>query len=129
MPIIQKVLVHWLNKRIKIEFNWHERNFMAEIYSQPTIFIYQQQQEIEKRLRSVTFLEFFYLTVNTSKDIFIRGSCLEAFCKRLKHATLLKKRLQHKCFPVNYAKFLTTPFSQNTSRRLLLSDSPNSDYY
>ena len=29
-------------------------------------------------------------------------------------AILLKKRLWHKCFPVNFAKFLRTPFSQNT---------------
>ena len=35
-------------------------------------------------------------------------------------ATLLKKRLWHKCFLVNFAKFLKTPFSQNTSGRLLL---------
>ena len=35
-------------------------------------------------------------------------------------ATLLKKRLWHRCFPVNFAKFLGTPFSQNTSGRLLL---------
>ena len=36
-------------------------------------------------------------------------------------ATLLKKRLWHRCFPVNFAKFLRTPFSQNTSGRLLFS--------
>ena len=35
-------------------------------------------------------------------------------------ATLLKKRLQHRCFPVNFAKFLRTPFLQNTSRCVLL---------
>ena len=35
-------------------------------------------------------------------------------------ATLLKKRLWRRCFPVNFAKFLGTPFSQNTSGRLLL---------
>ena len=38
----------------------------------------------------------------------------------LRLATLLKKRLWHRCFPVNFAKFLRTPFLQNTSRRLLL---------
>ena len=38
-----------------------------------------------------------------------------------KVAGLLKKRLWHRCFPVNFAKFLRTPFSQNTSRRLLLA--------
>ena len=29
-------------------------------------------------------------------------------------------RLQHRCFPGNFAKFLRTPFLQNTSGRLLL---------
>ena len=33
----------------------------------------------------------------------------------LRPATLLKKRLWHKCFPVNFAKFLRTPFLQNIS--------------
>ena len=28
-------------------------------------------------------------------------------------ATLLKKRLWHRCFPVKFAKFLRTPFPQN----------------
>ena len=28
----------------------------------------------------------------------------------LRSATLLKKRLWHRCFPVNFAKFLRTPF-------------------
>ena len=50
-------------------------------------------------------------------------SCLEVFCKkgvlrnfakfigkRLRQVTLLKKRLWHKCFPVNFMKFLRTPF-------------------
>ena len=27
-----------------------------------------------------------------------------------RHETLLKKRLWHRCFPVNFAKFLRTPF-------------------
>ena len=36
-------------------------------------------------------------------------------------ATLLKKRLWHRCFPVSFAKFLRTPFLQNTSGRLLLN--------
>ena len=40
--------------------------------------------------------------------------------KRLWPATLLKKRLWHRCFPVNFIKFLRTPFLQNTSGRLLL---------
>ena len=38
----------------------------------------------------------------------------------LSSATLLKKRLWHSCFPVNFLKFLRIPFLQITSRRLLL---------
>ena len=37
-------------------------------------------------------------------------------------ATLLKKRLLNRCFPVNFAKFLTTLFLQNTPGRLLLKN-------
>ena len=38
----------------------------------------------------------------------------------LRPTDLLKKRLWHRCFPVNFTKFLRTPFSQNASGRLLL---------
>ena len=38
----------------------------------------------------------------------------------LRPATLLKKKLWHRCFPVNFAKFLRTPFLQSISRALLL---------
>ena len=38
----------------------------------------------------------------------------------LRPATLLKKRLWHRCFPVNFEKFLRIPFLKNTSGRLFL---------
>ena len=38
----------------------------------------------------------------------------------LRPVILLKKRLWHRYSPVNFAKFLKIPFSQNTSGRLLL---------
>ena len=38
----------------------------------------------------------------------------------LRPAALLKKTLWRRCFPVNFAKFLGTPFVQNSSRRMLL---------
>ena len=38
----------------------------------------------------------------------------------LRPATLLKKRLWHRCFPVNFVKFSRTLFLQNTSGRLHL---------
>ena len=38
----------------------------------------------------------------------------------LRPGTLLKKRPWHRCFSVNLAKFMKTPFLQNTSGRLLV---------
>ena len=38
----------------------------------------------------------------------------------LRPATLLKKRLQHRCFPVNIGKFLGTPILKNICERLFL---------
>ena len=40
----------------------------------------------------------------------------------LRPATLLKKRLWHRCFLVNFVKFLEALFLQNTSDRLLLQE-------
>ena len=43
---------------------------------------------------------------------------LESYFNRvsgLRAVTLLKKRLQHRCFQANFMKFLRTPFLQNTS--------------
>ena len=45
---------------------------------------------------------------------FIKVACVRP-------VTLSKKRLWHRCFPVNFAKFLRTSFSQNTSRQLLVN--------
>ena len=61
---------------------------------------------------------FKFLLQNCTKYI-TRSSCPEVFCKKslLKNfaifewwrlATLLKKRLQHRCFPVNFEKNQTT---------------------
>ena len=37
-------------------------------------------------------------------------------------ATLLKNRKWHRCFPVNFAKFLRTPILKNISERLVLEN-------
>ena len=41
-----------------------------------------------------------------------------AWC--LRPATLFKKKIWHRCFPVNFVKFLRTPILKNTSGRQLL---------
>ena len=45
--------------------------------------------------------------------------------KRLRPATLLKKRLWHKCFSVNFTKFLRTPLLTEHLRWLLLDSTLN----
>ena len=42
------------------------------------------------------------------------------FFNKVRSATLLKKRLRRRCFPVNLTKFLRRPVLQNTDRRLFL---------
>ena len=53
-----------------------------------------------------------------------RKSFLRNFAKLTENTCArvsLKKRLWHRCFPVNFTKFLRTPFLRNTSGRLLLT--------
>ena len=49
----------------------------------------------------------------STKYLFVKNFAKFKFCQR--SATLLKRRLQHMCFPLKFAKFLTTSFLQNTS--------------
>ena len=57
----------------------------------------------------------------------IRTSRADVFCEKgflkisQRPATLLKRRLWHRCFPVIFVKFLKTPFSIEQLRLLLLS--------
>ena len=55
---------------------------------------------------------FLEISQNSQKNTCARDSFFPA--------TLLKKSLWYRCFPVNFAKFLRTPFLQNISGRLLL---------
>ena len=55
-------------------------------------------------------------------EVLYKKGVLRNFTKLcLSPATLLKKRLWHRCFPLDFAKFVRTPFLQNNSGRLLLS--------
>ena len=83
-------------------------------------------------------LDFFTLFWSSRLEVFCKKDVLKNFPKfagkhlcqslffnkvaglRPRPATLFKKWLWHRCFPVNFAKFLITPFLQNTAGRLLL---------
>ena len=55
-----------------------------------------------------------YLQENTCVGVFFNNVV------DLKTCNFINRWIQHKCFPVNIAKFLRTRFLQNTSRGLLL---------
>ena len=56
------------------------------------------------------FLKFPFLRLSWLKrQIFMNFSSQSKFLQSLRPATLLKKKLWHRCFPVNFVKFLRTP--------------------
>ena len=68
------------------------------------------------------FQESYYINSKQSWKISVRGSRPEVFCRKgvlkysdLMPATLLKKRLWHRCFPVSFAKILNAPCLKNIS--------------
>ena len=57
--------------------------------------------------------------INSLRQILISNSCeIIVFCET--HLTLLKRRLWHSCFPVNFVKFLGTSFIKEHLWWLLL---------
>ena len=62
---------------------------------------------------------FLKISQNFQENICARVSFLIKL-RGLRAATLLKKKLWHKCFPMNFAKYLRTPFFTEHFRWLLL---------
>ena len=81
---------------------------------------------------SYVYFEFFrnsYRRCSIQKDVLKNFAnftgkylCQSFFLIKLwtSACNFVKKRLWHRCFPNNFAKFLRVPFLQNTSGRLLL---------
>ena len=85
-----------------------DNNFMEK---RVRLFFKHEGIEAGARRRSVKKV-FLEISQNSLENTCHRASFL------IKLQTLFKKRLWHRCFPVNFAKFLRTPFLQNTSGRL-----------
>ena len=69
---------------------------------------------------------FLNILQNLQENICARVSFLIKL--QVAPATLLKKALWRRCFPVNFAKFLRAPFQQNTSGQRLLYLQINYDF-
>ena len=74
--------------------------------------------EVSKRfqgsLHTSIFMEFFKPLFGCFNAIDFLGAL------GLKAYNFIKKRLRHRCFPANIAKFLSTPILKNICKRLLL---------
>ena len=72
-------------------------------------------------------VHFIYFSFRSSHKRFsVKKGVLKSFensaiLQLLEACNFIKKRLWHRCFPVNFAIFLRTRFLQKTSRRLLLA--------
>ena len=85
---------------------------------------------------SVIIVELYFCQNNQPPEVFCKKDVLRNFtntCARVSFIIklqnwalqlFLKKKCRHRCFPVNFVKFLKTAFSQNTSGQLLLSKLP-----
>ena len=119
-------------------------NKKSMLFSQPRFYLTFSLSWV---WNSAMFPIMFYKLFNANSTIFlfVRSSHQEVFCKKgvlrnfekltkkhlrgslffdkvagLRPATLLKKRLWHRCFPVNFVKFLRTSFLTEDLRWLLL---------
>ena len=82
---------------VKLFFNWKLTNN----------YMYLKKNFCEKNSVSQTLIFFFFCTY---LFYFFTHIIFSALRSSLRPATLLKKRLWHRCFPVNFAKFLRTTF-------------------
>ena len=105
---------------------------------------YQQNHDLKTFLLNTDYSAHFsslFFSRSSRPDVFCEKSVLQNFTKfagkhlcqslffnkvaGLRPTALLKKRLWHRCFPMDFVKFLRTPILQNTSSRLPLKFQAN----
>ena len=117
---IRPMKVTLLKMRYQIQILWSLLNFDQKQTTEILTVVRSSHQRC-----SVTKVVLRNFTKFTGKHLYQR-----LFFNKvagLSPASLLKKKLWHRCFPVNFAKFLRTGFLSNTSRRVLLSSNGNDE--
>ena len=124
---------------------YQEKLWFQHMWNNGNDFAIRQQFRADFRMTPDTFMDTFTLVRNilekqdtkfreafpTEKRVAIAFRISHQRCstkKDLRPAILLKKRLWRRRFLVNFARFLRTPFLQNTSGRLLLCFMAFSDW-
>ena len=105
-------------------------SFYTSLKHQKTFIETEQWREMGQRASSQNVQkqpgEVFFEKRYSEKfcNIHRKTSVLESLFHKvaaLKACSFNKKRIQHRCFPVNIAKFLRAPILKNICERLLLS--------
>ena len=92
----------------------------AVVYSN---YLEKNENKMNRNSRPEVFCKKMFLEISQNSQ---ESTCTRAYflkklqARGLRPATLLKNRLWHKCFSVNFAKFLRTPFLTEHLRWLLL---------
>ena len=100
----------------------HSFNHILKVYNAPNQGVVKYINVLLKTCKHLQKQppELFCKKVVLGNFAKFTGKHLSRLSLLIKLQTLQKKRPWHRCFPLNFAKFLRTPFLQNTSRRLLL---------
>ena len=113
---------------LKTFFNKNKDGIMTRILLQEIFFVpilnrrchlFDIIMEVNWKTKS-SRTEFFFKNVVLKNFAKFTGKHL---CQSLRPATLLKKRLWYRCFPVSFTKFLRTPFFTEHLCWLLLKNS------
>ena len=119
---------------------WQNQTFYDLVGEHSSSFIINFEQVMQPFLVCNIYFTFFLSVVDCNFykstiqsicalllcHVLLRSSRQEVFYRL---STLLKKRLCYSCFPVNFAKFLQTPFITEQLRWLLMAFQSESKLY
>ena len=106
---------------IKNEWESTEKNLFGERWISHCFMLWKAGKGIYLQIQISRFNRSSHQRCSVRKGVLKNFTIFTGKHLCLRPAALLKKRLWHRFFPVNFVKFLRTPFSQNTSGRLLLT--------
>ena len=98
-------------------YSWVFKQFFWEIVSSLPVLFVHIRKNLSENLRSSRSQMFFKISVLKNFSMLAKNTCVRVSFNKagsLKVCNLLKKRFQHRCFPVNIPKFLRTAFLWNT---------------
>ena len=101
---------------LAIKYKVKADNFIIPIFYSPVLFLRYRNSHQRYSMKKAVLKNFTKFTET--------HLCMSLFVNKvagLRHSILIKKRLWHRCFLVNFVKLLRTHYLQNTSGWLLLT--------